>query len=99
VAQLSLDQAVEAIGKFQIVSTATISRLESLTEIPLGPRQRRNAFVACLVYGVDPAELGLSPDGLPLPGAVGDALRTEYPARSTRSLPSTKWYRHTLAAA
>ncbi|HSS09405.1 MAG TPA: hypothetical protein VLL25_05945 [Acidimicrobiales bacterium] len=90
VARLRLDQATERMARFLIVSTATISRLESLAEIPTDPRQLRTAFVACLVYGVDPAEMGLSPKGLPvlnsLPSTVRDALAKEFPAVVTSRL-------------
>jgi hypothetical protein len=86
VAGLSMDRATAAMARYVVVSTATISRLESLAAIPADPRQSRTAFVLCVICGVDPAELGLAPKdtGAALPGVVRDAIGEDFPALSTR---------------
>lgn len=88
VAQLSLDEAVELAGHYTLTSAATISRLEDLSVVPTGPRARRRratAYVLCLAYRVDPAELELGPEDAP-PG-------TEIPPRTPADLvvSPTKW--------
>jgi hypothetical protein len=92
-----MEEATEAAAEFIMVSTATISRLERLAEIPGNRHQLAIALVLCLVYGVDPAGVGLGPKEQPgaintLPGAVREALRQEFPATST------KWYSPSAAA-
>ena len=68
-----------------------MSRLESMVDVPMGPRQYRNrqvAYVLCHAYRVDPAEFGLD-DGDRPPG-VTITPRSEDGA-------STIWYSDTVA--
>lgn len=71
VAELNLNTAAELIGRLVLTSGSTISRLEALRAAPSDRVQRARAYLACLVYGVDPAELGLTPDDLPTEIAKG----------------------------
>jgi hypothetical protein len=82
----TIEDAVRLAGYYTLTSAGTISRLESMTDVPSGPRQQRNrqvAYVLCRAYRVDPAEFGLSDDDNP-PG-VTLAPRSE-------DSPSTIWY-------
>lgn len=89
VAKLSLDQAVALAAEYVLTSTATISRLESLAEVPTGARARHRrqvAYVLCRAYRVDPAEFDLDPDDCP-PGLT---IRPRTPADLGDS--PTNWY-------
>lgn len=75
IAGFNLNQAAAMAGYFVICSDSTISRLETLHEMPEGPRgsrRRQLAYVLCLAYRIDPIDLGLdsndTPPGLALPG-------------------------------
>lgn len=73
VAGLTQSEALAIVGNYVATSDAMISRLESATERPTGQRTTRRlqlAFALCMIYGVDPAELDLSPNDLP-PGLRG----------------------------
>lgn len=68
VAGLTLAEAAEHAARYMATTDATISRLESLSSEPIGPRQqsrRQLAYVLCLLYGVDPAEFGLRQADVP----------------------------------
>jgi hypothetical protein len=83
----TINEAVTLAGHYMMTSDAAVSRLESLDDVPHGPRSRRNRQLACVLchaYRVDPAEFGLSDDDLPPSVAVS--------ARSGTS--STIWYSH-----
>ena len=57
---LNVRDAAELISMFLPTSYATLARLErQLTETPRG-RKAQLAFVALLVYGIDPATFGLA---------------------------------------
>lgn len=47
------------------MSDATLSRLESREEAPGDRSMRRNAYMLAIVYGFDPADLGLTLDDAP----------------------------------
>lgn len=47
------------------IENSTISRLETRDERPSDPGRRRNAYLLCILYEIDPAELGLGPDDGP----------------------------------
>lgn len=67
-AGLRLQDAADLASRWMLTSTAAISRLEARTEAPGGGRQqsqRQRAYILCLAYEVDPAELDLGPDDLP----------------------------------
>ena len=58
-----------------LTTDSTISRLESLNEVPSGPRnqsRRQLAYILCMAYMVDPAEFELTADDLPPGLAVTD---------------------------
>lgn len=62
----SLKKAATWIGgKTRPISEATISRLESRTTVPSDQSRRRTAFLLCLLYEVEPADLDLTPDDGP----------------------------------
>lgn len=70
-----------------LTTESTISRLESLPSEPSGHRsasRRQLAYILCHVYGVDPAEFGLSPDDLP-PGI--DLKPLDLAATTDRYMP------------
>jgi hypothetical protein len=96
----NMEQATAEMARYLLVSTASISRLEGLAEIPGDPRQLRTAFVLCLICGVDPAELGLAPKDsvAALPGAVRDALGKDFPALSIGWLTARPLASRSLAA-
>lgn len=73
VAGLSLDAATARLGAYVLTSPSTLSRLESLEVVPVVRTQRARAYLACLIYGVDPGELALDEGDLP-PG-IARALR------------------------
>lgn len=77
-------------GYFVICSDSTISRIENLDELPMGPRatrRRQLAYVLCLAYRVDPADLGLTNDDNPPGLALPD---------DDEEWPTTQGYRYTL---
>lgn len=95
VAGLRLDQAADLASAWVLTSSATISRLEDRADMPTGGRsrsQRQRAYILCLAYGVDPAELGLGPDDLPTNMVI--------PARTLgeQGKPSTIWFTRTSEA-
>lgn len=47
------------------ISSATISRLESRDTLPPDRSRRATAYLLCLLYELDPADLDLSPDDGP----------------------------------
>jgi hypothetical protein len=81
-AGLNMDETIAAMSRYHIVSTASISRLESQDhhQPPNSPPLRRTAYVACLVYGIEPESIGLPVDGMwaVLPAAVADALSEDF---------------------
>jgi hypothetical protein len=94
VAHLSLTQATELVGHYMLTSDATISRIESLAEVPAGHRsgsRRQLAYLLCLAYRVDPSDFGLGPDDIP--------PNIEVRPRGPHGAASTKWYCRDLALA
>lgn len=72
---MTLEDAVAAIGRYMLTSTATIARLENLPDEPSGGTRRALACVAAISYGLDPAQFGV---GLgDVPAAIADAIRNE----------------------
>jgi hypothetical protein len=67
-----LEDAVEQIGPYYRTSTSMLSRLESLHDAPTSWRAREVAYIASVVYGLDPKYLGLKIDDVP--DLVVDAL-------------------------
>lgn len=67
VGRISQEQAARWIqaATMRPIENSTISRLESSAELPADPGRRRNAYLLCVLYEIDPAELGLGPDDGP----------------------------------
>lgn len=65
VAELTLSEAAEGVNRWMVTSAATIGRLEQLEHPPGDRRRRQLAYTACVVYGIDPVQLGLSVEGIP----------------------------------
>lgn len=68
-AGMRLDDAAAAVSWWMPTTASTISRLEKLQVEPVGARsgsRRALAFALCHVYGVDPAEFGVSVDDIPV---------------------------------
>jgi hypothetical protein len=83
-AGMTLNEAVAEIGRHYLTSGPTISRLEDSLEVPTDKRRRALACIAAIVYGLDPAQFGVSSDDLP-PGTVNDIIATRMEGkRSTR---------------
>jgi hypothetical protein len=61
----NLDDAVELIAEYQETSSATLSRLETRPDAPADRGGRKVAYIACRVYGVQPAQLELTADDVP----------------------------------
>lgn len=59
------ERAAERLADFLETTGATISRLESLNEVPKTPKRRHLAWALCASYGVDPTDLGLTDDDRP----------------------------------
>jgi integrase len=69
----SADDAIALIHTVWPIEAATLTRLEQRVSPPSSPRQRRTAYLLCVAYRIDPAELDLSPaDG---PGVGVQHLR------------------------
>lgn len=89
IARLRLADAAELASTYMLTSTAAISRLESRHDMPTGSRsqsQRQRAYILCVAYGVDPAELGLSPEDLP------PNMEIEPRTPGELGISSTEWY-------
>lgn len=84
VAQVSLDAAASALSAYIFVSGPTLSRLESRTIAPIDRRQRGTAYLACVGYGVNPAELGLTAEDLPPGIPLNISLMAGIRRRNTR---------------
>ena len=62
---MELRDAAEKISAVMFTSHTRLHQLEKLTEAPAAQPRRALAYLAMLVYGFDPAELGLSEADLP----------------------------------
>lgn len=71
---LRLEDAARKVSYFHPVSDATISRMENRDTPPVKRSQRHTAYVACVIYGIDPDDLGL--DGSDLPPGTLKGLNT-----------------------
>lgn len=67
IGKISQEQAAQWIEAVTMrpIENSTISRLETRGEIPADPPRRRNAYLLCLLYEIDPAYMGLGPDDGP----------------------------------
>lgn len=92
-AQLTLAEAVDEIGRHHLTSTGSISRMEDSTGVPRDPRRRALACIAAIVYGLDPAQFGVSSDDLPS-GVAKDIETTRMQGKRP-----TKWETRPLVAA
>jgi transcriptional regulator with XRE-family HTH domain len=66
VAGLTNEQAAAELNKYTSGSMSTISRLEHSPSVPPQRRTREKAILLCHIYGIDPAELDLDVDELPI---------------------------------
>jgi hypothetical protein len=60
-----LEDVAREVSRYKLCSTATISRMENLPGLPTTRSARATAYIACVIYGVDPSELDLDPDDVP----------------------------------
>lgn len=68
VAGMRMEEAVDLLSRYMLITTSSISRLEKIPVVPTGPRQasrRQRAYMLCLCYGVDPADFDLGPNDIP----------------------------------
>lgn len=94
---VELREAAEKISEIMFTSHSRLHQLEKLAEPPSSPSRRALAYLAMLVYGFDPAELGLSADDLPkelrtIVGRNTPSPHTDPTPPSTRENRSTIWY-------
>lgn len=61
----SLELAAAEISHYKLCTATTLSRLERRADHPSTRSARATAYIACLIYGVDPVELDLDPDDVP----------------------------------
>lgn len=62
---IELRTAAESISQLMFTSHTRLNRLEKMDKPPADPQRRALAYLAMLVYGFDPSQLGLSPEDLP----------------------------------
>jgi transcriptional regulator with XRE-family HTH domain len=62
---IELRAAAELISQLMFTSHTRLNRLEKMVDPPVDRDRRALAYLAMLVYGFDPAELGLTPADLP----------------------------------
>lgn len=62
---VELREAAEKISTLMFTSHTRLHQLEKLDTVPSTQQRRALAYLAMLVYGFDPAELGLSEEDLP----------------------------------
>lgn len=74
-AGMTLDDAVAAVGRFMLTSTASISRMEDAVEVPKDPRRRALAYLAAVSYELEPDQFGVRAEDLP--AALAAAVRAE----------------------
>jgi transcriptional regulator with XRE-family HTH domain len=66
VAGLTVEVAAGELNKYTNGSMSTVSRLEHSPSVPPQRRTREKAILLCHIYGVNPAELDLDVDELPI---------------------------------
>ena len=88
-AHLTQEDAAAALTAYYETTGATISRLESLDEVPEGKGRRQLAWALCVSYGVTPKELDLTDEDRP-PLAITRAIfedAAQRTALNTESAP------------
>lgn len=65
VAGYKLEVAAEAVSRYKLTSASALSRMEKREGPPPNRSARGTAYIACVIYGVDPADLDLDPDDVP----------------------------------
>lgn len=74
-ASMTLDEAVAAVARYMLTSTASISRMEDSLAEPKDPRRRALAYLCALVYKLEPGQFGVTLEDLP--AALAVAVRAE----------------------
>lgn len=84
---MTLDEAVAAVGRYMLTSTASISRMEDSLGEPTDPRRRALAYLCALVYKLEPEQFGMTLEDLPAAlAAAVSRERAAQPSSSTGSL-------------
>jgi hypothetical protein len=60
-----LEDAAAQVSRYKLTSASALSRMERLDGPPPNRSTRGTAYIACVVYGVDPSDLDLDPDDVP----------------------------------
>jgi len=81
----SADDAIALIHTVWPIEAATLTRLEQRVSPPSSPRQRRTAYLLCVAYRIDPAELDLSPADGPGVGVLALVQKVRKPPRNVRT--------------
>lgn len=93
-ADLKTREVAQVLNTYVFTSQATISRLEGREHEPTNSGQRARAYLCAILYGVAPAEFGVTVDDLPdsvkrIAGSLPERLPADMKDRRRKALKTT----------